>query len=266
MESLEVNKALGAALAAGVAFMVATVVSDWVINPEIPKNVVIKVEGVQAQEAPQAAAPAGPPEVPIAVALQTADVKAGDADVHKLCVACHSFDQGQPAKVGPNLYGVVGGPHAHMAGFDYSDAIKGKKGPWTFDELNQWLTSPRTYAPGTKMAFAGIGDEKERADVIDYLNSNSQHPLPLPPPPANAAAAPANAAAAGAKAPAAPAANANAAAPQPGVVKPSGGAPGSAAAAGQTSQPGPTQNTPQAQQSQSEQSPKGATNDSAVKK
>ncbi len=258
MESLEVNKALGAVLAAGVAFMVATVVSDWVINPEIPKKLAIKVEGVKAEEAPQAGASNGPPEVPIAVALQTADVKAGDADVHKLCVACHSFDEGQPAKVGPNLYGVVGGPHAHMAGFDYSAALKDKKGPWTFDELNQWLTSPRTYAPGTKMAFAGIGDEKERADVIDYLRSLSHNPVPLP-------AAPANAAAESAKAPAAPAANSNAAAQQPGVVKPAGGAPASAAAAGQMSQPGPTQNTPQAQQSQSEQSPKGATNDSAVK-
>jgi cytochrome c len=259
MESLEVNKALGAILAAGVAFMVATVVSDWVINPEIPKKLAIKVEGVKAEGAPEAAAPAGPPEVPIAALLQTASAKAGDADVHKLCVACHTFAEGKPAKVGPNLYGVVGGPHAHMPGFDYSAAIKAKAGPWTYDELNEWLTSPRTYAPGTKMAFAGIGNEKERADVIAYLRSLSHNPEPLPPPPAGAAAD-------AGKAPAAPAANSNAAAPQPAAVKPGGTpAPASAAAAGQTTQPGPTQNAPQAQQSQSEQSPQGATNDGAAK-
>ncbi len=183
--SLEVNKALGAVLTAGLVFMVATVASDYLVNPKVPEKLAITVEGVQEEgAAPQEAAAAGPPEVPIAVALQTADPKAGDATAHKLCIACHSFEEGAPAKVGPNLYGVVGGPHAHMPGFDYSAAIKAKQGPWTFDELNQWLTSPRTYAPGTKMAFAGIGNEKERANVIDYLRTLSPNPEPLPPAPA----------------------------------------------------------------------------------
>jgi cytochrome c len=256
MESLELNKAIGAALAAGVVFMLSTVVSDWVINPEIPKKLAIKVEGVQPEGGAEAAATAqaGPPEVPIAVALQTADPKAGDATAHKLCIACHSFGEGEPAKVGPNLYGVVGGPHGHMQGYDYSAAIKGKQGPWTYDELNEWLTSPRTYAPGTKMAFAGISNEKERANVIDYLHTLAANPEPLP-------AAPAGAAADAAKTPPAPAPNSNVAQPQPATVKASG-----APAGGQMTQPSPNQNEPQAQQSGAEQSPQGATNDGAAKR
>lgn len=250
MESLETNKAVAAVLTAGVVFMLATVASDWIINPEIPKKLAIKVEGVKEEGAPEAAAPGGgAPEVPIAVALQTADAKAGDAAAHKLCVSCHSFDKGGPAKVGPNLYGVVGAPHGHMAGYDYTAALKSKQGPWTYDELNTWLTNPRGYAPGTKMAFAGIGNEKQRADVIAYLRSLSDNPEPLPPVPAGAEPA-------AAQAPAPPA-NSNVAAPQPAEVHP-GAAP--APASGQLSQPGPTQNMPQMQQNQSQESPAGASN------
>jgi cytochrome c len=75
---------------------------------------------------------------------------------------------------------VVGGPHAHMVGFSYSDALKAKTGPWTYDELNEWLTKPAAYAPGTKMGFAGLGSEKQRADIIDYLHTLSHTPEPLP--------------------------------------------------------------------------------------
>jgi cytochrome c len=75
---------------------------------------------------------------------------------------------------------VVGGPHAHMVGFAYSAGMKAKEGPWTYAELNQWLTKPSAYVPGTKMSFAGIADPKERADLIAYLRSLSANPMPLP--------------------------------------------------------------------------------------
>ncbi len=87
----------------------------------------------------------------------SSDPAAGQKDTLKLgCIACHSFNQGGKAGLGPNLYGVVGGPHAHMPGFQYSAALKAHAGPWTYDELDKWLTKPSAYAPGTKMSFAGI--------------------------------------------------------------------------------------------------------------
>ena len=75
--------------------------------------------------------------------LASADAKAGEDDTRKLgCVACHTFNEGGKAGLGPNLYGVVGAPHGHMEGFNYSTALKSKSGPWTFDELYEWLKKP----------------------------------------------------------------------------------------------------------------------------
>ena len=89
---------------------------------------------------PRPPAPRPPAPAPIAPLLASADPAAGESLAKKLCVACHTFNEGGKAGVGPNLYGVVGGPHAHMEGFNYSDAMKAKQaGPWTFDELNEWL-------------------------------------------------------------------------------------------------------------------------------
>ena len=200
MDSMEINKAFAAVLTAGIAFMVFGLVAETAVHPHPLKESVLKIEGVGAE----AAAP-GPkaPVVPIAALLQTADPAAGEATTKKLCVSCHSFVEGGKAGVGPNLYNTVGNVHGHMEGYQYSAALKSKEGPWTFDELNEWLTSPRSYAPGTKMAFAGIGNDKQRADVIDYLRTLSKNPVPLPPAPAAApaatpAAAPAAAAAPGA--------------------------------------------------------------------
>ncbi len=178
MDSMEVNKVFAAVLVSGIAFMLSTVISDALVHPvELAKSA-IHIEGAEA--AAPAAAPAPEPSAPIGPFLAAADPAAGEALTKKLCVACHTFAEGGKAGVGPNLYGVVGGPHAHMVGFSYSDALKAKTGPWTYDELNEWLTKPAAYAPGTKMGFAGLGSEKQRADIIDYLHTLSHTPEPLP--------------------------------------------------------------------------------------
>ena len=209
MDNLEVNKAVAAVLIAGIAFMGSGLISEALVHPHLLNKAVIKID------LPDAAGPkvaAAAPEEPIAALLVSADAGRGEAGVKAQgCVSCHSFNEGGKAGVGPNLYGVLGAPHGHMEGYSYSNAIKAKAGPWTYDELNSWLLKPSAYAPGTKMSYAGLTDEHKRADIIAYLRSLSHDPEALPTPPAkeaNAAATPVAASAAapppgGAAAPAA---------------------------------------------------------------
>lgn len=130
------------------------------------------------------------PDKPIAELLASANAAHG-AEVFKKCGACHTVAQGGANGIGPNLWATVGEAIAEgKGGFAFSDGLKtagaGKK--WDFATLNTWLTSPRAFAAGTKMTFAGLTDAKDRADVILYLNSQGSN-LPLPAPPAGAPAA-----------------------------------------------------------------------------
>ncbi len=236
MDSLESNKVYAAVLTAGIMFSVAGILGGVLVHPHHLEKTVLKIEG--AAETAGAAPEAPKPIAPIGVLLAKADASAGQADTRKYCVSCHNFNEGGAAKVGPDLYGVVGRDVASAAGFDYSSALKKHSGPWTFAELNVWLYSPRGYAPGTKMSFAGIENDKARGDVISYLRTLSAKPEPLPP--VEAAPAPAPAGASG-KAGSADASKA-------------GGA-GGVGAGQQMNQPSANQNQPLAQQSESEQPP-----------
>jgi cytochrome c len=102
------------------------------------------------------------------------------AQLAKVCQICHNFEEGQGPKVGPDLYGIVERPVASAAGFKYSAALKAKGGKWTFAALNKWLTDPRGDVPGTSMTFVGVSSEKQRADLIAYLDTLSKNPVPLP--------------------------------------------------------------------------------------
>ncbi|AJP73265.1 c-type cytochrome [Sphingomonas hengshuiensis] len=176
------NTIAGWALAGGVAALGLSIASGMIFHSERPEKMGYAIEGVEsAGEGGGAAAVA-----PIATRLAAADPAKG-AEVFKQCTACHSIAQGGPSGIGPNLYDSVGKAHGHVAGFAYSDALKSVPGNWTFDALDAWLTSPRKYAPGTKMTFAGIADPQARANVIAYLNSQGSN-LPLPAAPAADAA------------------------------------------------------------------------------
>jgi cytochrome c len=158
------------------------------------------------ESAAAAASPA--PAAPLPELLAKADPAKGENDA-KACLACHNFDKGGGAKVGPPLWGVVGRPVASIAGFAYSDALKAMGGDWTYDKLNQWITKPSALASGTKMAFPGESDAAKRADILAFLQKQSDSPVPFP---QVAAAAPA---AAATPAPAASASPAPAAAAPP---------------------------------------------------
>jgi cytochrome c len=200
MDSFEINKVLGALLGTCLFLQAVHIASGAIFTP--PTAAKPGYEIVVTQQ-PEGGGPAkAPVEPPIETLLPTASIQKGTADV-RVCQACHTFQKGQASNVGPNLYGVVGRPVASLPGFNYSPALKAKGGSWTFDALNDWLKNPRADVPGTLMTFAGFDDEQERADVIDYLNSNSDNPLPLPKA-AQAAPAPANPAANAAPAPGAP--------------------------------------------------------------
>ena len=172
MNSFEWNKIFGAILLALLVGMMSGFIADRTVHAEKLEKPAIEVEGVVAEGAEQTAAaeaPAGPAD--ISELLKTASADDGMKAV-KVCAACHSFDKGGANKVGPNLYGVVGAPHAHAEGFAYSEALKGMHNvKWTEDELNHFLYNPKAYAKGTKMAFAGIKKDTDRAAVIAYLKS-----------------------------------------------------------------------------------------------
>ena len=185
------NTIAGWVLFAGIVALGTSIVAGEVFNDERPEKMGYPIAGVVDEGV-------GTPVViaPIEARMQTAEATKGEA-VFKKCTACHNDDNGGPNQLGPNLWGVLGHVRAAHAGFAYSDALKGVPGSWDFKSLDDWLASPKKFAPGTKMTFAGLGDPMDRANVIAYLNSHGSN---LPMPAAPAAAAPA--AAAGAAAPA----------------------------------------------------------------
>jgi cytochrome c len=178
MNSFEINKILGALLGTCLVLVAMHIASAAIFEPETPAKPGYIVE-VKAEASPGGAVAAAPAAVPIETLLASASADRG-ANVAKQCQACHNFQEGAGAKIGPDLYNVVGRPVASVSGFSYSAPLKAKGGTWTFDELNKWLTKPSADVPGTNMTFAGISNEKQRADVIAYLDSLSANPVPLP--------------------------------------------------------------------------------------
>jgi cytochrome c len=173
------NTTAGWVLFAGIVALGSSIVASEAFHSERPEKMAYPIEGVEAAAGEAGAAA----EQPIEAFLAKADPAKG-ADVFKKCAACHNADKGGPNQLGPNLWGVLGEPIGQGKGFAFSPALSGKGGSWNWDSLSQWLTSPKAFAPGTKMTFAGISNPQDRANVMAFLNQHSDAPQPVPAAPA----------------------------------------------------------------------------------
>lgn len=181
--TMEANKIAGAVFLAGIIAMFAGLLADGLYpggeshgagHEETKRGYTIP--GAEAFEAGgggsgETAATADTGPVDIAPFLAAADVAAGEKLI-KRCTSCHTFDKGGKDGVGPNNFGIVGAPVGHRAGFNYSEGLLAKKGAsWTAQNLSDFLANPKAYAPGNKMAFAGLKKPEDRANLIKYLET-----------------------------------------------------------------------------------------------
>jgi cytochrome c len=197
------NTIAGWVLGAGIAALGLSIVTGMASKSHAPEKPGFAIVG--ETEGP---ADSGPP---LEALLAAADIAKGET-VFAKCATCHTINAGGANGIGPNLHAKLGKPLASIAGFNYSAALKEVGGTWDFKNMDAWLASPRKFANGTTMSFAGLSDPQDRANLIAWMNTQGSNlPLPAVPaaPAADAAAAPAD----GAAAPAADAAAAPVAAP-----------------------------------------------------
>ena len=180
MDSFEINKIIAAVLLVALLVIGIGKLSNIIFYVEKPKTpgYVVEVEQIST-EIQQQASSQTEEKIDIAALMALGDVISGEK-VFKKCAACHSIVKGGKNNIGPALYNVVGRQVGSVSDYKYSKALSEYKKEWTFEELNGYLIKPAKWIKGTKMAFAGLRKEKDRASVILYLNQNSDNPLPLP--------------------------------------------------------------------------------------
>ena len=179
MDSFEINKIVAAVLLVALLVIGIGKLSNVIFYVEKPEKPGYAVEVQQASTSTTAAATVEDKKVDIAALMALGDVNAGEK-IFKKCAACHSINRGGANKIGAALYNVVGRKIGGVADYKYSKALAAYDKNWTFEELNGFLIKPAKWIKGTKMAYAGLRKEKDRASVIKYLNENSDSPLQLP--------------------------------------------------------------------------------------
>ncbi len=182
MNSFELNKIAGGVLAAGLLIFGGRTFADIALHKPAPKTPGYAI-AVSAAAGGSTASAAKFEFAPIAGLLKTAaapNVEAGKA-VFKKCAACHTVDKGGENKIGPNLWGIIGRPIGKHPGFNgYSDAIKSKGGNWTWEQFAAYIWKPAENIPGNKMAFVGIQDPQDLADLMAYTRTLADSPPALP--------------------------------------------------------------------------------------
>jgi cytochrome c len=179
MDSFELNKIIAAVLMVALLVIGIGKLSDIIFHVEKPKTPGYSVDVEQAITVNTATSETVEEKIDIAAFMAMGDLAVGEK-VFKKCAACHSIIKGGKNNIGPALYNVVGRQVGIKNDYKYSKALSGYGKEWSFEELNGYLLKPAKWIKGTKMAFAGLRKDKDRASVILYLNQNSDNPLPLP--------------------------------------------------------------------------------------
>jgi cytochrome c len=179
MDSFELNKIIAAVLMVALLVIGLGKIADVAFHVKKPKNPGYKVEGQVQLASSTSKATEVVEKIDIATLMAQGDVNKGEK-IFKKCAACHSINKGGPNKIGPALYNVVGRKVGGVEDYRYSKTLASYGKEWSFEELNGFLIKPATYLKGTKMSYAGLRKEADRASVIKYLNQNSDNPKLLP--------------------------------------------------------------------------------------
>jgi|TARA_Y100001958_G_C21236793_1_gene563414 cytochrome c len=181
MDSFEINKIIAAVLLAALIIIGIGKFADYLFFVDKPEQSAYKVEGLEpAKTASQVSETVEEKvEVDIKALLAMGDLAHGEK-VFKKCSACHQIASDGKNMIGPNLWSVIGRTAGSVSDYKYSKAMIAYAKEWSFEEMNSYLIKPQAYIKGTKMAFAGLRKEKDRASVILYMNSKSDSPKPLP--------------------------------------------------------------------------------------
>ena len=181
MDSFEINKIIAAVLLAALIIIGIGKFADYLFFVDRPEQSAYKVEGLEpAKTASQVSETVEEKvEVDIKALLAMGDLAHGEK-VFKKCSACHQIASDGKNMIGPNLWSVIGRTAGSVSDYKYSKAMIAYAKEWSFEEMNSYLIKPQAYIKGTKMAFAGLRKEKDRASVILYMNSKSDSPKPLP--------------------------------------------------------------------------------------
>ena len=179
MDSFELNKIIAAILMVALLVIGLGKIADSVFHVKKPKNPGYQVDVANQLVSGTTQVAEVVEKIDIVAIMALGDTASGEK-IFKKCAACHSINKGGKNKIGPALYNVVGRTVGGVVDYKYSKTLASYGKDWTFEELNGYLQKPASYLKGTKMSYAGLRKEKDRASVIKYLNQNSDNPKPLP--------------------------------------------------------------------------------------